>query len=453
MLVAAAVVGVREAGDSGAEARAQSGARAPGHHRAARRQSGADSRQAHRADHESDRRRRAGASRTSTCCAATARAAPASRWSGCSRPSTASAAPRIASTSRAGSTSAAGLRCIRSTPSRQIAPPDSLLADLDALVFDLQDIGTRTWTYVGSMIYTMRAAARHQLPIIVLDRPNPITGDHVDGPMLDTALSNPEEHTPQRPGKPYALYPFPLRHGMTMGELALFYNGVLGINAPLHVVPVAGGVARCGSTKRDCRGCVRRRICRRWRARSSIRRSSRSRDRIVSVGRGTSRRVSALRRAVAERGARRRAAQRHAGLPGVRFVVDSFTPRNPGDDKFDGVRIPGVRIDVTDRERGAIGRVSARRFCGRCSQAIAIRSARNAHVRRAVREHARSARRSWAGPIPMSRSMRAARGASVSRGARRFGSIGDAVPGCRAIARSHDRRMCTSPVRLAQESS
>jgi uncharacterized protein YbbC (DUF1343 family) len=121
-----------------------------------------------------------------------------------------------------------------------IAPPDSLLKDLDVLVFDLQDIGTRTWTYVGSMVYALRAAARRHLPVIVLDRPDPITGDHVDGPMLDTGLSNAEEHTAARSALPYALYPFPLRHGMTMGELALFYNDVLGINAPLHVVPVAG---------------------------------------------------------------------------------------------------------------------------------------------------------------------------------------------------------------------
>src|SRR5205085_6654400 len=88
--------------------------------------------------------------------------------------------------------------------------------------------------------YAMRAAARRHLPIIVLDRPNPITGDHVDGPMLDTGLANAEEYTPQRPAKPYALYPFPLRHGMTMGELALFYNSVLGINAPLRVMTMSG---------------------------------------------------------------------------------------------------------------------------------------------------------------------------------------------------------------------
>jgi len=121
-----------------------------------------------------------------------------------------------------------------------IAPPDSLLRDIDALVFDLQDIGVRTWTYVGSMIYAMRAAARRQLPIVVLDRPNPLTGDHVDGPMLDTGLANANEHTARRSAKPYALYPFPLRHGMTMGEMALFYNSALGINAPLRVVPMSG---------------------------------------------------------------------------------------------------------------------------------------------------------------------------------------------------------------------
>src|SRR5439155_16130936 len=53
-----------------------------------------------------------------------------------------------------------------------IAPPDSLLRDVDVLVYDLQDIGTRTWTYVGAMIYAMHAAARNHLPIVVLDRPN-----------------------------------------------------------------------------------------------------------------------------------------------------------------------------------------------------------------------------------------------------------------------------------------
>ncbi|HEY5061335.1 MAG TPA: DUF1343 domain-containing protein [Gemmatimonadaceae bacterium] len=239
-----------------------------------------------------------------------------------------------------------------------IAPPDSLLRDLDALVFDLQDIGTRTWTYVGSMIYAMRAAARRQLPIIVLDRPNPITGEHVDGPMLDTALSNAAEHTPQRPAKPYALYPFPLRHGMTMGELALFYNSVLGINAPLHVIPMAGwrrsmwfdetGLpwVRPSPNLPDLTSALL------YPALVPFEGSN------LSVGRGTS---DAFQRFGASWLNAGRVAELLNGrrLAGLRFETDSFTPQNPGDAKFAGMRIPGVHVVVTDRNAVQPGRVAA----------------------------------------------------------------------------------------------
>jgi uncharacterized protein YbbC (DUF1343 family) len=239
-----------------------------------------------------------------------------------------------------------------------IAPPDSLLRDLDALVFDLQDIGTRTWTYVGSMVYALRAAARNHVPIIVLDRPNPITGDHVDGPMLDTNLSNAHELSPKRPAKPYALYPFPLRHGMTMGELALFYNDVLSIHAPLHVIPMSGW--RRGDWF-DETGLP-------W-----VRPSPNLPDLVsaliypslvpfegsnVSVGRGT---AEAFQRFGAPwLNASRVAALldgRH--LAGVRFDVDSFTPHDPGDQKYGGRTIPGVRIVVTDRNAVRSGRLAA----------------------------------------------------------------------------------------------
>jgi uncharacterized protein YbbC (DUF1343 family) len=239
-----------------------------------------------------------------------------------------------------------------------IAPPDSLLRDIDALVFDLQDIGTRTWTYVGSMIYAMRAAARRGLPIIVLDRPNPITGDHVDGPMLDTAWSNADEHTQQKPAKPYALYPFPLRHGMTMGEMARFYNAVLGIHAPLHVVPVAGWRRTMWFDEtglpwvRPSPNLPNLTSALTYPSLVAFEGSN------VSVGRGTS---DAFQRFGASWMNAARVAELLNGrrLAGVRFVVDSFTPQNPGDAKFAGMRIPGVRIDVTDRDRVQSGRVSA----------------------------------------------------------------------------------------------
>lgn len=120
-----------------------------------------------------------------------------------------------------------------------IPPPDSLLRDVDALVFDLQDIGTRTWTYVGVMVYAMRAAARVGIPLVVLDRPNPITG-RMEAPLLDSALANPEDPTPTRRGAAFALYPAPLRHGMTMGELARWFAAELPIPAQLTVVAMRG---------------------------------------------------------------------------------------------------------------------------------------------------------------------------------------------------------------------
>ena len=239
-----------------------------------------------------------------------------------------------------------------------IAPPDSLLADLDAIVFDLQDIGTRTWTYVGSMIYAMRAAARRHLLIIVLDRPNPITGNHVDGPMLDTALSNAEEQSSQQAAKPYALYPFPLRHGMTMGELALFYNAALGINAPLRVIPVAGWRRAMWHDQtglpwvRPSPGLPTLTSALVYPSLVAFESSN------VSVGRGTS---DAFQRFGAPWLDAPRVVQllNERRLPGVEFVVDSFTPRNPTDGKFDGRRIAGVRVDVTDRDKVRSGRVAA----------------------------------------------------------------------------------------------
>jgi uncharacterized protein YbbC (DUF1343 family) len=239
-----------------------------------------------------------------------------------------------------------------------IAPPDSLLTDLDALVFDLQDVGTRTWTYVGSMIYAMRACARRHLPIIVLDRPNPITGDHVDGPMLDSAWANANEQSASRPAKPYALYPFPLRHGMTMGELALFYNATLGIGAPLRVIPVSGWKR---SMWFDEAGLV-------W-VRPSPNLPTLTSSLIypalvafegsnVSVGRGT---TDAFQRFGAPwMNAEQVAALLNGRSPaGVRFVVDSFIPVSPGDGKYAGRRIPGVRVEVVDRNAVRPGHLSA----------------------------------------------------------------------------------------------
>lgn len=108
-------------------------------------------------------------------------------------------------------------------------PTPEMLRGLDALVFDIQDVGARFYTYESTMIYAMEEAARAHLPFYVLDRPNPITGIHVEGPMLD-----PDKLSFT------GSFPLPLRHGMTMGELARMVNGENHLNADLHVIEMTG---------------------------------------------------------------------------------------------------------------------------------------------------------------------------------------------------------------------
>ncbi len=100
-----------------------------------------------------------------------------------------------------------------------------MLRGLDALVFDIQDIGARFYTYESTMLYAMEEAAKVKLPYYVLDRPNPITGIHVEGPMLD-----PDKLSFT------GSFPLPLRHGLTIGELAGLINAGKDPRADLHVI-------------------------------------------------------------------------------------------------------------------------------------------------------------------------------------------------------------------------
>jgi uncharacterized protein YbbC (DUF1343 family)/CubicO group peptidase (beta-lactamase class C family) len=112
-------------------------------------------------------------------------------------------------------------------------PSHDQLKDLDAVVIDLQDAGVRTYTYEAITGYFLEAAAHelhdfhHDLQIIVLDRPNPIDGLAVEGPVSDPGLEDYNDYTQ-----------VPLRHGMTLGELARFYNGSKDLGAPLTVIPM-----------------------------------------------------------------------------------------------------------------------------------------------------------------------------------------------------------------------
>ncbi|HET7833240.1 MAG TPA: exo-beta-N-acetylmuramidase NamZ domain-containing protein [Gallionella sp.] len=108
-------------------------------------------------------------------------------------------------------------------------PTDAMLQGLDALVFDMQDAGVRFYTYATTMAYAMEAAARHNLDFYVLDRPNPISADIVQGPVMDPDLKSFTGN-----------FPLPIRHGMTIGELAELFNTQGGIGAKLHVIKMRG---------------------------------------------------------------------------------------------------------------------------------------------------------------------------------------------------------------------
>ena len=108
-------------------------------------------------------------------------------------------------------------------------PTAEMLEDIDVLVIDLQDVGTRVYTYIYTMANCMRAAARHGVRVVVCDRPNPVGGDAIEGATLRP------EYTSF-----VGQFPIPLRHGMTIGEIARLFNDAFGINAALDVVPLEG---------------------------------------------------------------------------------------------------------------------------------------------------------------------------------------------------------------------
>jgi len=106
-------------------------------------------------------------------------------------------------------------------------PTPDMLKDVDVLVYDLQEVGGRTWTYVSTMALSMQAAVKKNIPFVVLDRPNPIGGEIVEGALLEPKFQS-----------FVGMYPIPARHGMTVGELATLFNQKHGIGANLVVAPV-----------------------------------------------------------------------------------------------------------------------------------------------------------------------------------------------------------------------
>jgi uncharacterized protein YbbC (DUF1343 family)/CubicO group peptidase (beta-lactamase class C family) len=214
-------------------------------------------------------------------------------------------------------------------------PSDEMLARVDALVFDVQDVGARFYTYVTTMAYAMEVAARRGIDFYVLDRPNPITANTVQGPVMDAGLKSFTGY-----------FQLPTRYGMTIGELAEMFNRENHIGARLHVIRMNGYRRSDWYEQTGLR----------WIPPSpNIRTPEEAvlypgvamvEGANVSVGRGTSTPFELLGAPWID--ARKLSSYLASrAIAGVRFEPVEFTPST---DRYSGQDCRGVRIELTDRE-------------------------------------------------------------------------------------------------------
>lgn len=231
--------------------------------------------------------------------------------------------------------SATGLP-IYSLYGRTVAPTPEMLAGIELLLVDLPDVGARYYTYLSTTVEVMRAAGRAGLPVLILDRPNPIGGS-AQGNLLDSAYRS-----------FVGMLAVPMRHGLTLGEQALLARRELGIAVDLQVVPAAGWTRDRYLDETGLPFLPPSPNLRDLESLFHYPGSCLFEGTALSVGRGSAEpfhRIGAPWLDTAAVLTRVRA----AALPGVRFVADSFTPVNPGDQKHDGVPLVGIRWVTTDR--------------------------------------------------------------------------------------------------------
>jgi len=215
-------------------------------------------------------------------------------------------------------------------------PTADMLQGIDTLVLDLQDIGARFYTYTTTMAYVMEEAAKRKIGVVVLDRPNPVTGVQIEGPTVDQSELG---FT--------AYYPMPIRHGMTLGELAKLFNAENKIGADLTVVDMknwsrdawfdATGLTWVNPSP-NMRNMVAASL---YTGIGAIEASN------VSVGRGTDSPFEQLGAPWID-GPRLASELNRRNLPGVRFYPISFTPTSS---RFANELCHGVFVIVTDRDR------------------------------------------------------------------------------------------------------
>jgi uncharacterized protein YbbC (DUF1343 family) len=218
-------------------------------------------------------------------------------------------------------------------------PAADTLKDIDTLVFDIQDVGTRFYTYITTCGYAMEEAAKHKIKFVVLDRPNPINGYDIEGPVADRELT-------EQPSFSFTSYhPVPVRYGMTIGELAMLFNAERKIGVDLTVIKMEGWRR---ADFFDGTGLT-------WVNPSPNMRSLTQallypgigllETTNLSVGRGTDTPFEVIGAPWVD-GQKLAEALNRAGLAGVRFVPVEFAPKSS---KFANERCGGVNIVVTDR--------------------------------------------------------------------------------------------------------
>jgi len=213
-------------------------------------------------------------------------------------------------------------------------PTDAMLRGIDVLIFDIQDAGVRFYTYITTMAYCMEEAAKHHIPFIVFDRPDPLGGELLEGPVLDRDRLSFTGY-----------FPMPVRYGMTIGELAKLLNAENKIGADLQVYTMMNWKR---SETYDQTGL-------KWIPPSP---NLRTVDAAflypgieilqaggVSVGRGTDTPFEVL-GAPWIQGAELAAEMNRRAVPGVRFEAALFTPR---EGVYAGEYCEGVSIQITDR--------------------------------------------------------------------------------------------------------
>jgi uncharacterized protein YbbC (DUF1343 family) len=220
-------------------------------------------------------------------------------------------------------------------------PTPAMLRGVDVLLFDMQDIGARPYTFVWTMAMAMEVAAAQRIPFIVLDRPNPITA-RAEGPLMELAMRNVAQAIT-------GYYPVPLRHGMTVGEVARYINGEYGIGAQLTVIPAEGWRGRQWFDETALPWTDPSPNIRSLEAALTYSGLVLFEATNLSVGRGTDAPFSYVGAPWLDPAALlRRIAQ--YDMPGVALDTTSFVPRGEGWIPFRGERVRAVRLRITDRD-------------------------------------------------------------------------------------------------------